>query len=59
MNQHLAAGLIDQLHLHITPVIFGGPGERLFDGVPHTELEPLQVVGSGRVSQVKYAVRKA
>lgn len=58
VNQYLAAGAIDQLHLHIAPVVFGGPGERLFEGVPATELEPLQVVGSARVSHVKYAVRK-
>lgn len=58
VNQYLAAGLIDQLHLHIAPVIFGGPGERLFEGVPTTELEPVQVLGSPQVSHVKYAVRR-
>ncbi|MCW2711112.1 MAG: hypothetical protein JWP24_1306 [Marmoricola sp.] len=59
VNQFRAAGLIDQLHLHITPIVFGGPGERLFDGVPSTELEPVQVAGSPRVSHIKYAPRHA
>jgi dihydrofolate reductase len=58
-NQYLAAGLVEQLHLHIAPVVFGGPGERLFEAVPRTELEPLQVAGTSRVSHIKYAVRPA
>ena len=57
-NQALAAGLVDQLNLHTTAVLFGGPGERLFEGVPGVELEPLQVVGSPDVTHVKYAVRR-
>ena len=57
-NQALAAGLVDQLHVHTTAVVFGGPGERLFEGVPRVELEPVQVVGSPDVTHVKYAVRR-
>ena len=37
-NEFLAAGLIDELHLHIAPVTLS-QGERLFDGVPATHLE--------------------
>ena len=44
-NQYLAAGLVDQLHLHIAPLVLGA-GERLFDGVPPTTLEPVQVVST-------------
>jgi dihydrofolate reductase len=58
VNQYLAAGLVDQLHLHIAPVVLGGGGERLFDGVPRTELEPVQVVASPHVTHVKYALRR-
>src|SRR5918994_679203 len=32
INQYLAAGSVDELELHVVPVILGG-GERLFDGV--------------------------
>ena len=57
-NQYLAAGLVDQLHLHIAPIVLGGPGERLFDGVPRTDLQPVQVVASPGVTHVKYAVAR-
>ena len=57
MNQCLAAGLIDQLHLHVVPITLG-EGERLFDGVPPLDLEPVQVVASPGVTHVKYRVRR-
>jgi len=57
VNQCLAAGLVDQLHLHVVPLTLG-EGERLFDGVPRLELEPVQVVSSPRVTHVKYRVQR-
>ena len=54
-NQYLAAGLVDELHLHVVPIVFGGPGERLFDGVPPMDLTPVAVVGSPNVTHLKYA----
>ena len=57
VNQCLAAGLIDQLHLHVVPITLG-EGERLFDGVPPLDLEPAQVVASPGVTHVKYRVRR-
>jgi dihydrofolate reductase len=56
-NQYLAAGLIDQLHLHIAPLVLGS-GERLFEGVPRTDLEPVQVIASPGVTHVKYAIKR-
>jgi dihydrofolate reductase len=56
VNQCLAAGLIDQLHLHVVPITLG-EGERIFDGVPPLDLEPVQVVASPGVTHVKYRVR--
>ena len=32
INQYLAAGLVDEVELHVAPIILGG-GARLFDGV--------------------------
>ena len=57
VNQCLAAGLIDQLHLHVVPITLG-EGERLFDGVPPLDFEPAQVVASPGVTHVKYRVRR-
>ena len=56
VNQYLAAGLIDELRLHVAPVILGR-GERLFDGVGDTNLEPVgDVSGTGLVSHLRYRV---
>jgi len=57
VNQCLAAGLIDQLHLHVVPITLG-EGERIFDAVPSLDLEPAQVVASPGVTHVKYRVRR-
>ena len=39
INQYLAAGLVDELELHVVPIVLGG-GARLFDGVgPGVQLE--------------------
>jgi len=32
INQYLAAGLVDEIEVHVAPLVLGG-GERLFDGV--------------------------
>ncbi|HZO07723.1 MAG TPA: dihydrofolate reductase family protein [Solirubrobacterales bacterium] len=39
LNQYLAAGLVDELRLHVAPFVAGG-GERLFDGVGDLQLKP-------------------
>jgi dihydrofolate reductase len=58
VSQFLAAGLLDELHLHIVPLVLG-QGERLFDGVPPLALEPVQVVASPGVTHVKYRIDRA
>jgi dihydrofolate reductase len=55
VNQYLAAGLLDQLHLHIVPVVLGG-GERLLVDVGDPTLEPIEVALSPAVTHVKYRV---
>ena len=55
VRQYLSAGLIDELRLHIAPVIIGA-GERLFDGVGDLLLEPLEVSGNDLITHVTYRV---
>ncbi len=58
INQYLAAGLVDQLELHLVPLLLGG-GERLFEGVgPDVRLELLRVVEAPGVTHLKYGVRR-
>ena len=55
VQQYLAAGLLDELYLHIVPVILGA-GERLLDDVGDPTLEPVKVVASPAVTHLKYRV---
>jgi dihydrofolate reductase len=55
IRQYLRAGLLDELHLHIAPVILGA-GERLLDDVGDPQLEPVQVIASPKVTHVTYRV---
>jgi dihydrofolate reductase len=56
----LAAGLLDELELHVVPVLFG-QGRRLFEGLPaeQIELERIRVLeGEGGVTHMHYRVRR-
>ncbi|MFM9697329.1 dihydrofolate reductase family protein [Streptomyces europaeiscabiei] len=55
VNQYLAAGLIDELRLHIVPLTLG-TGTRLFEGVPPLELEQVTLRPARRVTHVTYRV---
>jgi dihydrofolate reductase len=55
VNQYLAAGLIDELRLHVAPMLLAA-GERLFDGVGELDLEPLQTDGTELVTHLTYRV---
>jgi dihydrofolate reductase len=57
INQYLAAGLVDELEIHISPLILGG-GARLFDGVGDLKLEQLRAVGGPGAAHLKYRVVK-
>ena len=55
IRQYLAAGSLDELYLHIVPVILGA-GERLLEDVGGPILEPVKVVGSPAVTHSKYRI---
>ena len=55
VQQYLAAGLLDELYLHIVPVILGA-GERLLKNVGDPNLQPVRVIESPTVTHVKYRV---
>ncbi len=56
INQYMAAGLVDELELHVVPILLGG-GARLFEGVgPDLKLDALRTVDAPGVTHVKYRV---
>jgi dihydrofolate reductase len=57
VNQYLAAGLLDELFLHIIPVVLGA-GERLLDGVGDPRLEIAETVASPAATHVRYRVAR-
>jgi dihydrofolate reductase len=57
VRQYLAAGLLDQLQLHIVPILLGS-GERLLEGVGDPPLEPVEVVGTPSVAHITYRIAR-
>jgi dihydrofolate reductase len=57
IQQFLAAGLLDELQLHIVPILLGS-GERLLVDCGDPELEPVDVVASPAVTHVTYRVAR-
>lgn len=55
VRQALNAGLIDDLWVHIAPVLLHG-GERFFDGVEGRTFEPYDVRATSAVTHVRYRV---
>jgi dihydrofolate reductase len=55
VRQYLAADLVDELHLHVVPVLLGA-GLRLFDGpgAVRRTLEPVTVVDTPLATHLKY-----
>jgi len=56
VNEYLAAGLVDELRLHIAPLTLAG-GTRLFEGVPPLDLEQVSARAATQVTHVTYRVR--
>ena len=59
VQQYLKAGLLDELQIHVVPLLLGG-GVRLFDqlGSKQVELECTRVIQSPAVTHLKYRVVK-
>lgn len=55
VQQFLRAGQLDELFLHIAPVILGG-GERLLDDVGDPTLTPVEVIASPAVTHIRYRI---
>jgi dihydrofolate reductase len=56
INQYLAAGLVDEIELHVVPILLGD-GARLFDGVgPGLGLEQVRAVEAPGVTHLTYRV---
>jgi dihydrofolate reductase len=55
IRQYLRAGSLDELYLHMVPVILGR-GERLLEDVGDPKLEPVTVIASPAVTHIKYRV---
>jgi dihydrofolate reductase len=55
VQQYLAAGLLDELYLHIVSITLGS-GERLLENVGDPALEPVEVIPSPAATHVKYRV---
>jgi|SRR2546421_9585819 len=56
INQYLAAGLVDEIELHVVPLLLGS-GARLLEGVgPEIKLEQLRAVEAPGVTHLKYRV---
>ncbi|XVQ11053.1 dihydrofolate reductase family protein [Spirillospora sp. CA-255316] len=54
----LEAGLLDEIQLHVVPVLFGG-GRRLIDLLPaRVQLEIVQVIDTPEATHLRYRVRR-
>jgi dihydrofolate reductase len=57
VRQYLAAEMLDELYLHIVPIILGA-GERLLEDVGDPALEPVEVIASPAVTHIRYRIAR-
>ena len=53
----IAAGLVDEIQIHLVPVLFGS-GTRMFEdmGIGHLQLEPIEVVDRPLATHIRYRI---
>jgi dihydrofolate reductase len=58
VQQALQAGLLDELNIHLVPVLLGSGGVRLLDGLDPAELELTRVIESPHVTHLRYLPKR-
>jgi dihydrofolate reductase len=54
----LEAGVLDELQIHLIPVLLGA-GRRLFDVLPsHVELDIVRVIDTPEATHLRYRIRR-
>ena len=58
-QQYIAAGLIDEISIHLVPVLFGS-GTRMFEhlGGEHVQLEPIEVIETRAATHLRFRIVK-
>jgi dihydrofolate reductase len=59
-QQFIRAGLVDEITLHVVPVLFGS-GKRMLENIvdsAHVELEPVDVVHTPQATHLTYGLKK-
>jgi dihydrofolate reductase len=57
IQQYMKAGLLDELQIHIAPILLYG-GTPLFANLEGVELEKIRVIDSPKVTHVKFKIKK-
>lgn len=56
VQQFLKAGLLDEIQIHLVPLVLGG-GRRLFEHIDEMEFEPSRVIESPGVTHLRFRVK--
>jgi len=56
-RQYLRAGLIDEVQIHLVPVVLGG-GTPMFDDVGRLDLTTLEAVRSEHATHLRYRIER-
>ena len=58
VQQALQAGVLDELNIHLVPVLLGSGGVRLLDGLEPRELELTRVIEGRHVTHLRYEPKR-
>lgn len=58
IQQFVAAGLLDELQIHVSPVLLHG-GVRLFENMGDATLEKIRVIDSPGVTHIRFRIKNA